>query len=63
VKGKTLVKPRPYDRKEEFARRGNEIYERDVRLHVETGDEGKFVRSTSKQGPSPRHDILYTGAQ
>ena len=29
--------------KEEFARRGDEIYERDVRPHVEAGNEGKFV--------------------
>jgi hypothetical protein len=29
--------------KEEFARRGNEIYERDIRPHVEAGNEGKFV--------------------
>jgi hypothetical protein len=28
---------------EEFARRGDEIYERDIRPHVEAGDEGKFV--------------------
>ena len=37
------MKPRPYDSKEEFARRGDEIYGCDVRLHVETGDEGKSV--------------------
>lgn len=35
------VKPR-YS-KEEFARRGDEIYERDIRPHVETGNRGKFV--------------------
>ena len=29
--------------KEEFARRGDEIYERDLRLHVEAGNEGKFI--------------------
>jgi hypothetical protein len=29
--------------KEEFARRGDEIYERDIRPHVEAGDAGKFV--------------------
>jgi hypothetical protein len=29
--------------KEEFARRGDEIYERDVRPHVTKSDEGKFV--------------------
>jgi len=29
--------------KEEFARRGNEIYERDIRPQVETDNKGKFV--------------------
>ena len=29
--------------KEEFARRGNEIYERDVRPHLSPRDDGKFV--------------------
>jgi hypothetical protein len=29
--------------KEEFARRGDEIYERDICPHVEAGNEGKFI--------------------
>jgi hypothetical protein len=29
--------------KEEFVRRGQEIYERDIRPHLEPADEGKFV--------------------
>jgi hypothetical protein len=29
--------------KEEFARRGDEIYERQVRPHLKTEDEGKFA--------------------
>ena len=29
--------------KEEFARRGRAIYERDIRPHLEAGDKGKFV--------------------
>jgi hypothetical protein len=37
------VKPQPRYSKEEFARRGDEIYEREVRPRIETGDEGKFV--------------------
>ena len=32
----------PYS-KEEFARRGDEIYKRDLGLLVETGNKGKFV--------------------
>ena len=35
------VKPR-YS-KEEFARRGDQIYDRDIRPRVEIGNEGKFV--------------------
>jgi hypothetical protein len=37
------VKPQPYYSKEEFARRGDEIYERDVRPRIGAGDEAKFV--------------------
>ena len=29
--------------KEEFARRGDELYERTIRPHLEVGHEGKFV--------------------
>lgn len=29
--------------KEEFARRGDEIYDRDIKPHVTQADEGKFV--------------------
>lgn len=35
--------PQPRYSKEEFARRGDEIYERDIRLHLTANDEGKFV--------------------
>jgi len=35
--------PSPRYSKEEFARRGNEIYERDVRPHLGAEDEGRFV--------------------
>jgi hypothetical protein len=37
------MKPQPRYSKEEFARRGDVIYERDVRPRVEADDEGKFV--------------------
>ena len=36
-----MLEPR-YSR-EEFARRGQTIYERDIRPHLEAGDDGKFV--------------------
>lgn len=35
--------PQPRHTKEEFAQRGDEIYEQDVLPHVEAGDEGRFV--------------------
>jgi hypothetical protein len=38
-----MVRPQPRYSKEEFARRGDEIYERDIRPRVEKVDEGKFV--------------------
>ena len=34
---------RPRYRKEEFARRGNEIYERQIRPQVDAGNHGKIV--------------------
>ena len=36
------VRQRRYP-KEEFARRGNEIYQRDIRPRIEPGDHGKIV--------------------
>lgn len=33
----------PLYSKEEFARRGDEIYERDIRPYIEASNEGKFV--------------------
>jgi hypothetical protein len=38
-----VAKPQPRYSKEEFARRGDEIYEREVRPRVGPSDEGKFV--------------------
>ena len=35
--------PQPRYSKEEFARRGDEIYERDIHPRIELGNEGKFV--------------------
>jgi hypothetical protein len=37
------MKPQPRYSKEEFARRGDEIYERVLRPIVEKGNEGRFV--------------------
>jgi hypothetical protein len=38
-----VVKPQLRYSKEEFARRGDEIYEREIHPRVGTSDEGKFV--------------------
>lgn len=38
-----MTSPQPRYSKEEFAQRGDEIYENDIRPHVEAGNEGKFV--------------------
>ncbi len=38
--------------KEEFARRGDEIYEKEIRPPVEAGNEGKFVVIDIKTGAS-----------
>jgi hypothetical protein len=38
-----MVDTRPRDSREEFARRGDEIYARAFRPHLEPGNEGKFV--------------------
>lgn len=35
--------PQPRYSKEEFAQRGDEIYEREIRPHLKAEDEGKFV--------------------
>jgi len=40
---KIMSAPQPYYSKEEFARRGDEIYERAIRPHLVVGNEGKFV--------------------
>jgi hypothetical protein len=41
---------RPRYSKEEFARRGDEIYERDIRQIVERGNEGKYVAIDIESG-------------
>jgi hypothetical protein len=38
-----LQKPQPRYSKEEFARRGDELYETQVREQVEEGNDGKIV--------------------
>jgi len=38
--------------KEEFARRGNELYERQIRAQVEAGNTARSLRSISKRAPT-----------
>lgn len=38
-----MAELQPRYSKEEFAQRGDDIYERDIRPHLKSGDEGKFV--------------------
>ncbi len=38
-----MAELQPRYSKEEFARRGDEMYEHEICPHVKTGDEGKFV--------------------
>lgn len=56
-----LLEPR-YS-KEEFARRGQEIYERDVRPHVQPGDEGKFVAIDIETGKYELDSDDYTATE
>lgn len=41
--------------KDEFARRGDEIYKRDIRAQVEQGNEGKFVAIDIETGAYEIH--------
>ncbi len=38
-----MAELQPRYSKEEFAQRGDDIYERNIRPHLASGDEGKFV--------------------
>ena len=45
-----MTELQPRYSKEEFARRGDEIYERDIRPIVENGNEGKYVAIDIESG-------------
>ncbi|MDQ3813606.1 MAG: hypothetical protein M3347_06610 [Armatimonadota bacterium] len=55
------VKQRRYS-KEEFARRGNEIYERSVRPQVEEGNQGKIVAIDIETGAFEVADDVLTAS-
>jgi hypothetical protein len=49
--------------KEEFARRGQAIYERDIRSHIKVGDEGKFVAVDIETGAYEMDRDDYTATE
>ena len=49
--------------KEEFARRGQEIYERDIRPHLQSTDEGKFVAIDIETGAYEADRDDYTATE
>ncbi len=49
--------------KEEFARRGQEIYDRDVRPHVKAEDEGKFAAIDIETGAYEMDEDDYTATE
>ena len=42
---------KPHYSKDEFARRGQTLYERDICPHLTAGDHGKLSRLTLRQAP------------
>ena len=57
----TQLEPR-YSR-EEFARRGQDIYDRTIRQHVTADDEGKFVAIDIEIGTYEIHSDDYTATE
>jgi hypothetical protein len=57
----TVLQPR-YS-KEEFARRGQEIYEREIRPQVQSSDEGKFVAIDIETGTYEMDSDDYTATE
>lgn len=55
--------PQPRYSKEEFARRGNEFYERQVRAQVETGNKGKIVAIDIETGAYELAEDLLTASE
>ena len=53
---------RPRYSKEEFARRGNEIYERQIRPQVEAGNKGKIVAIDIDTGAYEVADNILTAS-
>ena len=53
----------PHYSKEEFARRGQEIYDRDVRPHVKAEDEGKFAAIDIETGAYEMDEDDYTATE
>lgn len=49
--------------KEDFARRGQAIYESDIRPHIQAGDEGKFVAIDIETGAYEMDRDDYTATE
>lgn len=60
---RTLAVPEPRYSKEEFARRGQAIYERDIRAHLKAGGEGKFVAIDTETGAYEMDRDDYTATE
>lgn len=49
--------------KEEFARRGREIYERDIQSRIQPDDDGKFIAIDIETGAYEMDDDDYTATE
>jgi len=58
-----MIIRQPHYSKEEFARRGNEIYESQVRSQLETGNQGKIVAIDIETGAFEVADDLVTASK
>lgn len=58
-----MIVRRPRYSKEEFAQRGNHIYDQDIRSQVEAGNEGKFVAIDIETGRWEMDQDDYTATE
>lgn len=58
-----MIVRQPHYPKEEFARRGKEIYDRDIRSKVETDNKGKFLAIDVETGEYEMAEDTLTASQ
>ena len=58
-----MVRLEPRYTSDEFARRGQAIYERDIRPHIKAGDEGKFAAIDIETGAYEMDRDDYTATE